>query len=245
MRRALVAMTLTFALSTPALAKPATPKPNTVKATVKAPGFRVIQRLAKRGKTRFRAHGKGKAIGGARFIEAVSSQRPRAVQLVVVEKVGATWKLRHRVSVAMAKKPTKRSEGCDPEGSQKTAGVVFVRDYDSDGKLEAYARTITCWSMPAIGPSTHRTMAIYNLDGKPSLSMKAAFGHNALPTAAGAEHVRARFVDTNKDGHPDVVLTSRHEYPGEKKRRTKRVYTWDGDGDRYVLKKGKRRKGKR
>jgi hypothetical protein len=236
----IVSTTLLVSLSTPALAKPE----SVIKASVKAPGYRVLQRLAKQGKQRFKAHGKGKALGGARYIEAVSSQRPRAVQLLIVEQVSGRWLLRHRLELGVADKPDKRCGVCDPD-SQKTAGVVFVRDYDGDGKLEALARTITCWSQPAIGATTYRSMEIWNLDGKPRSAMSADYGYNALPTTAGAEHVRARFVDVDKDGHPDVVLLRRQEYPGQKTTREKKVYIWNAKTDRYTLRKRPKRRRKK
>lgn len=217
---------------------PATPK----KATVQAPGYRVLQRLAKQGSLRFRAHGKGKALGGARFIEAVSAQKPRAAQLIIVEKVSGEWRLRRRLKLQLRSKPDKRCDPCDPSGSNKTAAVVFVRDYDGDGKLEAYARTITCWSQPAIGPTTFRSMELWNLDGAPQRALRADYGYNALPTAAGAKHVRARFVDANGDGHPDVVLSDRQELPGRKTTRSKRVYLWSAKTDSYAPRRRRKRR---
>ncbi|PIE66242.1 MAG: hypothetical protein CSA24_00590 [Deltaproteobacteria bacterium] len=150
-----------------------------------------------------------------------------------MEKVDGTWLLRHRLKLHVRGKPSRRSEACR-HSSKKTAAVVFVRDYDGDGKLEAYARTITCWSQPAIGPTTFRSMELWSLHRKPRRALRADFGHDALPTAAGAEHVRARFVDVNKDGHPDVVLTARGEYPGQKpKKPTKTVYLWRAKTDTW------------
>jgi hypothetical protein len=212
----------------------------------KEPGYRVIQKLARRkGRGSARSHGKGVAVGGARFVSVVSYDKHAGFDFVVVEKAGANWTLVQRLALpTKADHAGKRESTCDRgSGGIKNAAIAFANDYDHDGKKEALVRTLFCWLVPGIGNVSVRRLFIINLDGKARIAANLQIEYNGLPTTAGHTKARYRFKDVDRDGHPDIVLSIRAEYPDDKApkgvriERSKRQYRYDKVRDGYQEKR--------
>jgi hypothetical protein len=236
-----------FSLSLALLSPPAAARKSAAKtfykASVRRPGYSVVQRLALTGKVRdFRAHSPGVPLGGTRFVSIVSSQKAQVVHLVVVDKQGKRWQLLHRLALPKVPAPDDprapnpdmpKGTKCDPCSTTRLAAIVYVKDYDKDGKPEALARHLYCYVIPAIGDVTYRRMFVINLDGKPRIALNLDFGYDAGPTSMGAKKVSARFRDIDGDGHPDVVTTSIDRSFGEKPSKSRAVYLWRKATDSY------------
>ncbi len=253
MSRIRLFLSLVLLLST-GLAAHAAPKkltPEDFKPTVKAPGYRTLQGLARTfGVKDALAHGKGAPLGGARFFAVLSSRKQQKVFAALVDGTGGKWKVQHHLVLDLTFSGEAKDGGrCDED---KVAAVGFVGDLDADGKREAKVRTLFCRVVPAIGPVKVRRLAMINLDGTPRVSLHTELGYDALPTAMGAIKARERYKDLNGDGHPDLSITQRETTgPGKddklKWKRSWRRIIYVPETDSYKerkVKKGKK-KGKR
>jgi hypothetical protein len=252
---------LTFALGlagVPAPAAAAPLGPEAFKPTVKPPGFAAVQKLSRIKKLGVgRAHSPGAPLGGTRFASVVSYTRgPRsakgpAVHLLIIDRQGDGWRLVQRLPFTLwLDTKGRRDELCD---ERKLAAKVMTGDYDKDGKREALVRYMFCWMIPGIGPTSVRRMALVNLDGKPREAVNIQLDHLALPTTAGDTKGRYRFKDLNKDGHPDLLVRYKGEFPDEEAKGGARIvrsevrFLYDPGKDLYKKAKPKprKRRGKR
>ena len=239
------ATVLVLWLSSSALAAPQTMAPEAFTPTVKAPGYKGLQRLGRgAGIGDALAHGKGAPLGGTRFLGVLSSRKQQQVFALVVDGKGGTWRVLHKVELPLTFSAGARGGRC---GEDKVAAVGFVGDFDADGKREAKVRTLFCRVVPAIGPVKVRRLAMINLDGVPRVAVHFELGYNALPTAMGAIKAREKYRDLNGDGHPDLLVNQREAdgVTGGKVRwkRAQRRFIYDPKTDSYTEKT--RRKFKR
>jgi|GEM_PF-6542481 hypothetical protein len=209
------------------------------------PGFGPFASVARRGKLKnAAAHHKGLSLGGADFVSVVTyGELLDQTALIAIRRQGKRWKrlwkfvLKRPIDTMGEDRSQLSSCNVHAEKEERVRPKVHLRvlDVDKDGKLEAIIRVADCIIHRAVGDATERRLYIVNLGMKRTLALKADLDYATISWSARG---RETFVDTNKDGHPDVTIRRRSTTEASKQTTiSRKTYIWRPKSDSYRLPK--------
>lgn len=175
-----------------------------MKASVKGPSTITIQRVGGAGLKRTRAYGRGSTLGGTRHAAVISARNKEKFNetfLVLLDKVGESWRLQHRLMIAEQTMYGNGGDGC----AARVRVRMTAQDFDWDGKPEVRLLYRLCQEDTSRmrGDWENLYLQIYNVEGQPRIALPQT---QIEDCQSDRNRAYARHRDLNGDGHPDVVV---------------------------------------